>query len=235
MKPPNDQEIATALAEMRPAPAPEFAAELDGWAAAGFPRGSGGSRSRLAAYIARLHDWTPRRLAFAGAATGLTAIVVATVVIASSGSSGPSLALDRTATEPPPGPNGAEGREPKPFAKRAQGARAEGESASSVQHPSAVPSVEAAPQRAEAPASALGTAVITPHRDVERSAGVALLADPADVASDSTRVFAAVHDAHGIVLRSTTTSGRHAGARFELLIPSARMGDALAAISAIDL
>jgi hypothetical protein len=61
-----------------------------------------------------------------------------------------------------------------------------------------------------------------------------LLADPADVAEDSAAVFAAVHDAHGIVLHSTTSSGKRAGANFDLLIPSAKLGDALAAFSAID-
>lgn len=81
-------------------------------------------------------------------------------------------------------------------------------------------------------ASAVGEA----RRDIERSARIALLADPGDVADDSAQVFAAVHDAHGIVLRSNTTQGTagRAGATFDLLVPSARLGDALAAISAID-
>ena len=45
-----------------------------------------------------------------------------------------------------------------------------------------------------------------------------------------------MHDAHGIVLRSNTTQGAagRAGATFDLLVPSASLGDALAAISAID-
>lgn len=74
------------------------------------------------------------------------------------------------------------------------------------------------------------------RRDVERSAQVTLLTDPENVADDSAEVFAAVHAAHGIVLSSNTTQGPagRAGARFELLVPSARLGDALAAISAID-
>jgi hypothetical protein len=72
------------------------------------------------------------------------------------------------------------------------------------------------------------------HRDIERSAEIGLLADPADVADDSAKVFSAVHDARGIVLHSTTTAGRNAGAHFDLLIPSAKLGDALAAFSAID-
>ena len=44
------------------------------------------------------------------------------------------------------------------------------------------------------------------HREIERSAEIGLLADPANVADDSAKVFSAVHDARGIVLRSTTTA-----------------------------
>ena len=72
------------------------------------------------------------------------------------------------------------------------------------------------------------------HREIERSAQIGLLAEPADLADDSAQVFAAVHHADGIVLHSTTSSGSNAGARFALLIPSARLGDALAALSSID-
>ncbi|HWA53702.1 MAG TPA: DUF4349 domain-containing protein [Solirubrobacterales bacterium] len=72
------------------------------------------------------------------------------------------------------------------------------------------------------------------HRDIERSAEIGLLAEPDNVADDSAAVFAAVHEARGIVLHSTTRSGKRAGAQFELLIPSAHLGDALAALSAID-
>jgi hypothetical protein len=72
------------------------------------------------------------------------------------------------------------------------------------------------------------------NRDIERSAEISLRADPTDVSDDSAKVFSAVHDARGIVLHSTTTAGRNAGADFDLLIPSARLGDALAAFSAID-
>jgi Domain of unknown function (DUF4349) len=95
---------------------------------------------------------------------------------------------------------------------------------------------EASPSATEA-SGASSTFFSAPGpRDIERSARITLLADPEDVADDSAQVFAAVHDAHGIVLRSNTTQGPagRAGATFGLLIPSARLGDALAAISAID-
>ena len=75
------------------------------------------------------------------------------------------------------------------------------------------------------------------QRDVERSAEMVLGADPADVGKDAAAVFDAVHAVDGIVLRSSVRGGGagYAGARFELLIPAAKLGDALAAFSAIDL
>lgn len=73
-------------------------------------------------------------------------------------------------------------------------------------------------------------------RAVERSADLVLVAAPDDVGNDSSKVFEAVHAHDGIVMRSSTREGKpgEAAARFELLIPSARLGDALAALSAID-
>jgi hypothetical protein len=72
-------------------------------------------------------------------------------------------------------------------------------------------------------------------RDVERSAEMVLGADPDEVAGDAAEVFDAVHAANGIVLSSSVSGGAEgdAGARFELLIPAAKLGDALADFSAI--
>jgi len=74
------------------------------------------------------------------------------------------------------------------------------------------------------------------HRAVERSAELVLAANPDDLGDDSSEVFEAVHAHDGIVMRSSTREGKpgEAAARFELLIPSAKLGDALAALSAID-
>jgi hypothetical protein len=74
------------------------------------------------------------------------------------------------------------------------------------------------------------------HREVERSAEMVLGADPDRIADDSAQVFDAVHAAKGIVLSSSVTGGAagEAGARFDLLIPAAKLGDALAAFSSID-
>ncbi len=67
-------------------------------------------------------------------------------------------------------------------------------------------------------------------------AQMVLGADPTEVSYDAAKVFAAVHTAGGIVLNSSVHdgSGEFApGANFELLIPSAKLGDALGAFSQI--
>jgi hypothetical protein len=75
-----------------------------------------------------------------------------------------------------------------------------------------------------------------PHRDVERSAEMVLGADPDEVAGDAAEVFDAVHAVNGIVLSSSVRGGAegNAGARFDLLVPAAKLSDALGAFSAID-
>lgn len=85
------------------------------------------------------------------------------------------------------------------------------------------------------PPTAGGGASLSTHRDIEQSAYVILGTKPSEVSGAAAKVFAAVHTAHGIVLHSSVSSGSKGatGAIFELLIPSAKVNDALAEISAI--
>lgn len=224
--------VATALAEVRPAPREDFARELDERVAAGFPRPRL-RRTPLGGLVDRVRATPSHRLGFAGATAALAAIAIATVVIASGGSRHERLAvaLDHSSVH------------------RISGVEAE--ALSKTRGAQAFNGAARAAGGGGGPASANAEAVsptldhvtdqslprlqpYSRHRDIERSAEIGLLADPTDVAGDSAAVFAAVHDARGIVLHSTTTAGKHAGARFDLLIPSARLGDALAAFSAID-
>ncbi len=73
------------------------------------------------------------------------------------------------------------------------------------------------------------------QRKVERSAEITIGTKPGEVGAASTKVFQAVHVYDGVVLNSSTRdgSGTSAEASFELLIPSARLGDAMAAFSRI--
>jgi len=215
-------DLAAALAEARPTPHEDFVKELDQRVAAGFPRRSRTSGTPLSNLAGRLRGLSPQRLAFATGAGVVATIAVATVIVVSQAPSPQHPVLGGQA--PLPNWRGVQFEAPSATEGSAQ--------------PSRPPSYGAAlPSRSAVPESSASGAAATSgraHRDIERSAEIELLADPADVADDSAAVFDAVHDAHGIVLHSTTRSGKRAGASFELLVPSARLGDALAAFSAID-
>ena len=151
-----------------------------------------------------------------------------------------------------PLPSGAAAGEPcRPSLKRepsaGQGAGSGGDTA--APHEAAAPSVArnrqgipaAPPGRRAGPAPPPPPRRPAPsppagHRDVERSAEMVLGAEPAEVGGDAAEVFDAVHAANGIVLSSSVSGGAagDAGASFDLLIPAAKLGDALAAFSAID-
>jgi len=196
--------IESMLSELRPTPHPEFVAELDGRAAAGFAR----HESRLERLLSRLRAMPSRRIIAPAAVGALAAVAIATAVVSTTGEES-APAPRANISEAVQSPSGREESLNSFSRTLPRGIEAGGASAASA---------------------ALG------HRDIERSARIALLADPENVADDSAQVFAAVHDAHGIVLQSNTTQGPagRAGATFDLLVPSARLNDALAAISAID-
>ncbi|MDX6634121.1 MAG: hypothetical protein QOF06_324 [Solirubrobacterales bacterium] len=216
METPRDDQLATDLKALRPTPRPEFAAELDQRAAAGFPR-----RSRLPRFSFALPT---KQVLIPAGGLAVAAIVAVSVLVAN----------NETGTES--GSGGALLGDVQKF-----------DSGSSSERPRQIEPAaeEAKPAVSESSASAGATEVEPFSRDVptrlhnravERSAQLVLAAAPADVADDSSEVFEAVHANDGIVLRSSTREGEAgvASARFELLIPSAKLGDALAALSAID-
>lgn len=228
-------DLAAALAELRPAPEARFTVDLDRRVATGFPGRSRFGARPLGVLGNRLRDMAPRRLLFAGSGAVLAAVVVATVIVAGSDSGQPA-GSERPASEQGSGlldelrGVSGSGTSQAGTASSASAGTAEAEAAHGI---------GSEPQSANANLQPFSRRVhphLLPssHRDIERSAEIGLLADPSDVTSDSAKVFSAVHDVHGIVLHSTTTAGKHAGADFDLLIPSARLGDALAAFSAID-
>jgi hypothetical protein len=221
----DDNDLIAELRALRPTPAPGFAAALDERAAGGFPRPSGRSPSPLSALVARLRALPPRRVAFSAGATALATLAIATALVAVNGaqdSGSPSMRLDSIAAPE----NGGH------FLSQSSA----GEENAGVEY-KAAPSVSAGAANSKSYSADTGPfASRAGHRDVERSAEMVLGADPDRVADDATQVFDAVHAADGIVLSSSVTGGGagYAGARFELLIPAAKLGDALAAFSAID-
>jgi hypothetical protein len=217
MEPFSEDQLIEELRSLRPAPHPQFAAELDKRAAAGFPRRS--QPCRLSFSLPRLPS---RRLLLPAGGLAVIAIAIAGVLVTTNESeqepaNGAAALGLLNAESPSKDASEAYGEaavEPSPEIERYQGATegtAAGNAASSLSFDGS-------------------------GHAVERSAELLLAAAPADVADDSSKVFEAVHAHDGIVMRSSSREGKagEAGARFELLIPSAKLGDALASLSAID-
>jgi hypothetical protein len=228
----NETELAAALREMRPAPRPEFAAELDARAAAGFPRDS-----RWGAAVTRLRErfasTPPRRLIAPAGAFAVAAVVIATAVVATT-QNGTSTPGSHTDGQVPSGPGGQVlsdlNRFQAPRAENSPNEASAGEATGKSASEGASATYYQSTQTTSGPYAAHAG-----RRDIERSADVVLDSEPGDVRGDATKVFDAVHAADGIVLSSSIRDGAAgaAGADFELLIPSAKLGDALAAFSAI--
>lgn len=235
MEPFETDKLVAALESLRPAPRPDFAAELDQRAAAGFTR-----HSRLGRLTERLRAIEPRRALIPAGATALAAVAAVTVVVA--------IGTDDLNHAPPVHPDSAppsasdrsEAALPAPPAGVGSGAVPE--------YATEVPNVNGASSAAEsasgassaaetaAPAGRTGPyAAQAPRRKIERSAQLVLGTDPANVRKASAEVFDTVHAYRGIVLDSSIRDGAEgdAGARFALLIPSAKLGDAMADFSAI--
>jgi len=236
----NEDPLAAELRALRPTPRPEFTAELDERAAAGFPRRT---HWRWTPFE-RLRSMQPRKLLIPAGGMAILAIAVVTAVTVS------NEAQDQSSIPPHTdstlgfneGAGAAAEAEPtKPPAHYEAGSTGVESSASSSVGPSVSGEVERVPAQPDVQIerlnAQLGNSKPGVHnRAVERNAELVLGADPADVADDSADVFEAVHAHDGIVMRSSTREGEPgvAGARFELLIPSAKLGDALAALSGID-
>ncbi len=260
MEPFEDDTLVSALESLRPEPRPVFAAELDERAAAGFPRRSRFGASAASRLAARLRAIEPRRALIPIGATALAAVAAVTVVVAANEPGDRSSISFHTSAEggatPPAvsrGHNlnfdGAGGY--RAGSKRLDDAvpqateslsggeerhsgieRQSGEVANSAGIAS---SANAAAQLQPFSRTVGPYASLAARREIERSAQMVLGAEPAEVRKAASEVFETVHAYRGIVLSSSIRDGGEgeAGARFELLIPSARLGDAMAEFSAI--
>jgi uncharacterized protein DUF4349 len=213
-----DDRLSAELTALRPTLDPAFAAELDRRVAAGFPRRSGEGASAPERLRAWLRSLSPRRILVPAGAFAVLAIALATALVATREEGRDASLSNRLGVVAP---------SERP--SRGGGAQDSG----------GAPGWEGVQFEAEVPAA--GGASAGPYasdagqREIERSAEMVLAAEPADVATDAAKVFDAVHAVDGIVLRSSVRGGAEddAGADFELLIPSAKLGDALASFSAI--
>jgi len=255
MEPFEDDRLVSALESLRPQPRPAFAAELDERAAAGFPRQSRSGDSVLTRLADRFRAIEPRRGLIPVGATALAAIAAATVVVAVNEPGDPSSGLHFSGEDAgrPPAISRGHNLNFDGAGKYGYGrADAGPQYGSALESLSQLPkgSVESGAAGSAGVASSAGSAVrqlqpfsrdVGPYasrasrREIERSAQLVLGAEPAQVRKAAADVFETVHAYRGIVLDSSIRDGAEgeAGARFSLLIPSAKLGDAMADFSAI--
>jgi len=237
----NDDQLAADLCALKPTPRPEFTVELDERAAAGFPR-----RSQLPRPSLALPSWSFRRMLLPAGGVAVIAIAIATALVASGEDDDRRGTLVEMSAPAPGGkysPGSAKQRRQPQFAGAPAAAEELTEEPSAeiekfqrtVGTSGAAAAADAQNFDGSGRFTAQDRALLRP-RAVEYSAQIVLAAEPGDVAADSREVFEAVHAHDGIVMNSSTREGKAgaAGARFQLLIPSAKLSDALAALSDID-
>ncbi len=230
MEPFEDDGFVAALESLRPAPAPTFAAELDQRAAAGFPRRASRAQAPLARLAARLRAVEPRRLLLPAAGTALAAVAVATVRRRDRG------ALEAAALRLARPSAGAGFQFEAPIPTAPYGSPAGSRLGQQLCRPRCGVRRESRPTAlrpaVERPSSNSGPfAAGAQHREVERAAEIVLGTTPAEVHEVAGQVLQTVHTYRGIVLRSSIHDVGEADSSFDLLIPSAKLSDALAGFS----
>jgi hypothetical protein len=229
------EELTTELHALRELPSEEFAAALDSRAAAGFPGrrrgpasiGSLPGRDAAARVAAGFRSKSPRRKllpALAGATTlvvAVTAIVLATNGDKGANGGGPQSTI------------GVSSDALKAAPSQAGGAGAAAGSPREVAPQAAIGTQ--APLAPEPPVPGPDTAPGIRNRQIERSANLTLGTDPDQVQAVAGKAIDVVGRYRGIVLSSSVRDGAEgeAGATFEVLIPSGRLGAALTDLSAI--
>ena len=206
-------ELAAALEELRATPAEEFAARLDGRAAGGFGRRA--RPPRPAALGERLRGIGLRR-AMPALAGGLAALVVGTAVVVSGGGGRDGAATFTDGASPAAGGAAAESAP----AAASEAPAAQGETLGNFAAKAAGTGPNAAGEE---------------RRFQDHGARITLATGADDVRRAAEDVFSVVGRYGGIVQSSQIEEGAEgqAGAEFQLLIPSSRLGPALADLSEI--
>jgi Domain of unknown function (DUF4349) len=238
------EEMSSELEALRETPSQEFAGRLDARAAAGFPRRGSRGLERLHAadslrrVARRAREKAPRRPLLPALAAVASVVVVATAVVVSTeggGSNGDSSQIAHNVSKEGSSGAATAGGGPAAQAPNAVGAgglpsqvsglRAQQDKAGVIAPEPSIPGQTPPP----------GTAPGVRDRQVERSAELTLGTDPEQVQDVTGKVIDVVGRYRGFVLQSSVRDGTDgdAGARFELLIPSARLSPALADLSGI--
>lgn len=238
-------ELSSDLTDLRQTPGEDFSAGMDRDVAAGFESGE----RPVAAVFDFKGLWEKfraesltRRLLPVGAVAATAVVVVTAVVAAGGGSSDDSFsgsdtaALDQTTSSSSAASGGAAGSSDEstiPTLAAPPSTATDSASAQSAQKDY----IEALPVEPTIRSkSATGPfASDQNHRSIERDAQLTLGTGPEKVQDVSDDVLGVVGRYDGIVLDSSIEDGPagDAGAAFELLIPSNRLGDALADLSGV--
>lgn len=223
---PEDAELAELtliLAGQRPEPSAAFTAVLDQRVARRFAApAAGGARAPMGK---RRRSW----LYAPGAAFALAA-AAAVVIVVSSGSPPRQLAHDLSGAPAVRAPAHAN-----------SSASSSSTATSSAAAPSTGPASSAASSAGSAGASSAGSAGVaspavapaTPGRQVIRSAQISLSTRPSQVDNVAQQVFTVVANQNGVVESSNVTATNDASgyAQFQLSVPNANLGPAMAALS----
>ena len=203
-----DEQIATELRALRPEITERFAAELDAWAAEGFPAREEPPKPRRSSFVDRIRG---RRMlpALAGAATVVLAVSVGVGIWANQGPQDLSAPIDGQTD------SGGAGRESAP-------APANTAEPTTVPSPTIVPPVPPADEQLK-PGQ---------ERIQEQSASMELSTERDEVDDVADEVVDVVDRYEGIVVSSNVdTSSEKSHASFDLRIPTANLQAALADLS----
>ena len=221
-----DEQLRRGLHELRETPSEDFAAELDGWAAAGFPsarEADASADSRIAFLGERLRRRRPLMPMLAGAATIVLAVTIGIALVSQEGLNDrldqtEDLSRDGGGTAPPSAEDSDSALEREP----APGGDA-GSTSTIEPAPTTVPPVPPTPREE-----------LRPNRErvQERSASMTLSTDAGDVDDVADAVVEVAERYEGIVVSSEVSrSGERGRANFDLRIPSASLQSALADLS----
>ena len=220
-----DEQIGAELHALRETPTERFAAELDERVAEGFPPAAGEPESR--SWHDRLAPLLRPRVALAGAATVLLALIVSVAAISSldsgDGKSGPDqfLSEDGQPATPPTG-SPESGRVGDAAAQQAPSAAAGGAAGTAIE-PVPPPGVPPVPSEQLKPGQ---------ERIQERSASMTLSTEPEQVDDVADGVVEVTERYDGIVAASNvSTSDGRGRASFDLRIPTQNLQAALADLS----
>lgn len=247
----SEEELVSALREEREEVDPGFAAALDEWAAAGFPRAERprSKRSLVAAaggdaagpierLRTRLASTPPRRL-LAPAGAALTLIVVAGVAISQSGNYGggdPGLVATQAAPSSGSGdlaaPENLDSR--RAPAPPVDGTPEKSAESTALREQLSNRDAQAAFDRASAEPLAAGSNAPGRTRHVAQNVDLTLASEPQKVREVADGVNEVINRYRGFVLNSSVQSGddsRGVGARFQVKIPARSLQAALADLS----